>query len=141
MDNKFRRDNEMAYYADASVIAQQLPTKLLVKKYNKCMPFNLVKGMQLIKKMGIKHKSDIYFGPPFHCEYGKHIEIGEHFYANTGCVMLDVGKITIGDNVWIGGNCTVLPGVTIGNNVVIGAGSVITKDIPDNVCAASRKSL
>ena len=44
--------------------------------------------------------------------------------------------ITIGDNVWIGGNVCILPGVTIGNNVVIGAGSVVTKDIPDNVIAA-----
>ena len=44
--------------------------------------------------------------------------------------------ITIGDNVWIGGSVTILPGVTIGNNVVIGAGSVVTKDLPDNVIAA-----
>ena len=44
--------------------------------------------------------------------------------------------VTIGDNVWIGGNTCILPGVTIGNNVVIGAGSVVTKDIPDNVIAA-----
>ena len=41
--------------------------------------------------------------------------------------------VTIGDNVWIGGSVTILPGVTIGNNVTIGAGSVVTKDIPDNV--------
>lgn len=44
--------------------------------------------------------------------------------------------ITIGDNVWIGGNACIMPGVTIGDNVVIGAGSVVTKDIPDNVIAA-----
>ena len=44
--------------------------------------------------------------------------------------------VTIGDNVWMGGNAVVLPGVHIGNNVVIGAGSVVTKDIPDNVIAA-----
>lgn len=43
--------------------------------------------------------------------------------------------ITIGDNVWIGGNTVILPGVHIGNNVVIGAGSVVTKDIPDNYIA------
>ena len=43
--------------------------------------------------------------------------------------------ITIGDNVWIGGNSCIMPGVTIGNNVVIGAGSVVTKDLPDNVIA------
>ena len=44
--------------------------------------------------------------------------------------------VTIGDNVWIGGNVCIMPGVTIGNNVVIGAGSVVTKDLPDNVIAA-----
>lgn len=44
--------------------------------------------------------------------------------------------ITIGDNVWIGGNTVICPGVHIGNNVVIGAGSVVTKDVPDWVVAA-----
>ena len=44
--------------------------------------------------------------------------------------------ITIGYNVWFGGHCTVLPGVTIGNNAVIGAGSVVTKDVPDNAVVA-----
>lgn len=44
--------------------------------------------------------------------------------------------VIIGDNVWIGGNAVILPGVTIGDNVVIGAGSVVTKDIPDNVVVA-----
>lgn len=43
--------------------------------------------------------------------------------------------VSIGDNVWIGGNSVIFPGVTIGNNVTIGAGSVVTKDIPDNVLA------
>ena len=44
--------------------------------------------------------------------------------------------ITVGDNVWFGGNCAVLPGVTIGSDVVIGAGSVVTHDIPSHVVAA-----
>ena len=43
--------------------------------------------------------------------------------------------IEVGNNVWIGGNVCVLPGVTIGDNVVIGAGSIVTKDIPSNVVA------
>ena len=43
--------------------------------------------------------------------------------------------ITIGNNVWIGANVTILPGVTIGDNVTIGAGSTVTKDIPNNVLA------
>ena len=44
--------------------------------------------------------------------------------------------VTIGNNVWIGGSVTILPGVTIGDNVTIGAGSVVVKDIPSNVVAA-----
>jgi len=43
--------------------------------------------------------------------------------------------ITVGDNVWIGANVSVLPGVTIGSNTIIGAGSVVNKDIPDGVIA------
>ncbi|MBO7320538.1 MAG: sugar O-acetyltransferase [Bacteroidales bacterium] len=43
--------------------------------------------------------------------------------------------VTIGDNVWIGGSTTIVPGVTIGDNVTIGAGSVVTKDIPSDVVA------
>ena len=45
-------------------------------------------------------------------------------------------EVTVGDNVWFGGNTVVCPGVHIGNNVVIGAGSVVTKDIPAHVVAA-----
>lgn len=172
MDNRYRRDHEMAYFSDESVTSEQLETKKAVKEYNAVMPFDMKKGMDCIARTGIKHKENIYFEPPFHCEYGNHIEVGENFYANVNCIMLDVGKITIGDNVlfgpnvsiytaghpihpesrnsgyeygipvtigsnvWIGGSCVILPGVSIGNNVVIGAGSVVTKDIPDNVCAA-----
>lgn len=47
-----------------------------------------------------------------------------------------IGKITIGNNVFIGANSTVLPNVSIGNDVIIGAGSVVTKNIPDNSVAA-----
>ena len=60
--------------------------------------------------------------------------------------MYEYGKsVCIGDNVWIGGNSVICPGVTIGSNSVIGAGSVVTKDIPDwciaagNPCKVLRK--
>ena len=45
-------------------------------------------------------------------------------------------EIRIGDNVWLGGNVIVNPGINIGNNVVVGSGSVVTRDIPDNMLAA-----
>ncbi len=48
------------------------------------------------------------------------------------------GKISIGDDVWIGANCTILKGISIGNGVVIGAGSVVVKDIPENaICVGN----
>ena len=51
---------------------------------------------------------------------------------------LDISKsVAIGSDIWIGGNVTILPGVTIGNNVIIAAGAVVTKDIPDNCLAGS----
>ncbi|MFV0364602.1 MAG: sugar O-acetyltransferase [Suipraeoptans sp.] len=50
--------------------------------------------------------------------------------------MANSSPIKIGDDVWIGGNCTILPGVTIGNNVIVAAGAVVTKDVPDNCVVA-----
>lgn len=109
---------------------------------------------------------------PFHCDYGQNIEVGDNFFSNYNCTILDVGRvkigknvmfapnvslytaghpvhpdsrntgyeygidITIGDSVWLCGNVVVNPGVTIGNNVVVGSGSVVTRDLPDNVIAA-----
>lgn len=114
---------------------------------------------------------DFWIQPPFYCDYGSNIHIGDHFYANYGCVILDPAEVFIGDHVflaphvclyaathpidaevrnteleyaktirigssvWIGGSSVICPGVTIGDNVVIGAGSVVTKDIPSGVVA------
>lgn len=104
----------------------------------------------------------------FHCDNGRNIEVGDDFLANYNVTILDIGKVIMGNNVWIGpgvllatvnhplnpagrrqhlgiakpihigndvwigGNATILPGVTIGNNVVVAAGAVVTKDVPDN---------
>lgn len=72
--------------------------------------------------------------------------IGPNVSIYTACHPLDsetrnkalewAEPVTIGDNVWIGGSVTIVPGVRIGNNVVIGAGSTVTRDIPDNVVVA-----
>ena len=124
-----------------------------------------------LRKLLGKTGADFNIIAPFFCDYGKNIEIGEAFFANTNMVILDEAKvtfgnyvlvgpncsfytaehpldrelrdkgletaraITVGNSVWFGGNVTVLPGVTIGDNCVIGAGSVVTKDIPPNSIA------
>lgn len=113
MDNVYRRDHEMPYIADDAVTSQQKETKKAIREYNETMPFELEKGMECLERAGIKHKENVYFEPPFYCEYGNHIEVGENFYANTHCVMLDVGKITIGNNVCAAGNpCRVIREIT-----------------------------
>lgn len=82
---------------------------------------------------------------------GADVIIGDYVFIAPHCIISCAGhaldkeqrnlgleiarKIVIGDNVWIGANVTILPGVTIGNDCVIGAGSVVTKDIPDGVIA------
>lgn len=79
------------------------------------------------------------------------ITIGQHCFIGPGCGMYTAihpilpqernsgmercKPITLGDNVWLGGDVTILPGVTIGSNTVIGAGSVVVKDIPSGVVA------
>lgn len=75
-----------------------------------------------------------------YCQMAPNVSIytaGHPVYPDTRNSMYEYGKeIIIGDNVWIGGNTVICPGVHIGNNVVIGAGSVVTKDIPDWSIAA-----
>ena len=61
---------------------------------------------------------------------------GHPVHPDTRNTMFEYGiEVVIGDNVWIGGNTVICPGVQIGNNVVIGAGSVVTKDIPESCIA------
>ncbi len=127
---------------------------------------------ELLKDLFGKTGKSLWVEPPFYCDYGWNIQVGENFSANFGLTVLDVGKVTFGDNVviaphvsiytaghpvhpesrnsgyeygipitignnvWIGGNAVILPGITIGDNVVIGAGSVVTRDIPSNMIAA-----
>ncbi len=77
---------------------------------------------------------------------GDHAFIGPNVSIYTACHPLDAESrnkavewaepVTIGDNVWIGGSVTILPGVTIGDNVVVGAGSVVIKDIESDCVAA-----
>src|SRR5438874_5372929 len=113
----------------------------------------------------------VWMQPPFFCDYGTNIELGERVFFNFNCVVLDVCRVRIGDytlfgpgvqiltpvhpmnaelrrreeygkpieigaDVWVGGAALILPGVRIGSRTVIGAGSVVTRDVPDGVFAA-----
>ncbi|MCD8029907.1 MAG: sugar O-acetyltransferase [Bacteroides sp.] len=116
--------------------------------------------------------TNLMIKPGFLCDLGMNIHVGDHFLTNYNVTILDMAKvtignncwlgphvgifavahpmqaqgridmlgiaqpITIGDNVWIGGNSVVLMGVTIGKNAIIGAGSVVNRDVPDNALVA-----
>ena len=150
---------------------ERIENKKKIYEYNNLPPEQWDRKTELLKNILGKTGEYVHINAPFHCDYGYNIEVGENFFANYNLVILDVGKVrigdnaqsapnvsfytaghpihpdsrnsgyeygidvSIGDNVWIGGNVCIMPGVTIGDNVVIGAGSVVTKDLPDNVIA------
>ena len=113
----------------------------------------------------------VWMQPPFYCDYGTNIELGERVFFNFNCTVLDVCRIRIGDytlfgpsvqiytplhpldavarrgkefgkpidigsDVWVGGGAIIQAGVTIGSRSVIGAGSIVTRDVPEGVFAA-----
>lgn len=144
----------------------------LVSELSRASHFDTEYVMSLVRKIVAKIGQDSYIVPPFRCDYGDHVFIGNNTYINYNCCFLDSAKVTIGDYVymgpncniftpchpihhelrkekvteyalpvtvgshsWIGGDVVITPGVTIGENCVIGAGSVVTKDIPANSIA------
>lgn len=171
MDNIKRRDLEMPYISDASVMEEQKACRRILQELNFSDRSDFEKISRIVKKL-LGKSENAFINPPFYCDYGSHIEVGKNFFANYNCTIIDVAKVTIGDNcqmapnvaiytaghplhpvsrnslyeygisvtigdnVWIGGNTVILSGVHIGSNTVIGAGSVVTKDIPDWVVAA-----
>lgn len=173
MNHKERMLAQLPYKAWLDGLSEErMACKKKLYEYNQSHPEQEEERSQLIKTILGKSGKNTYIEPPFRCDYGYNIEVGDNFYANYNVTILDIAKVTIGDNVmlapnvsiytaghpihkdmrntgyeygieitigndvWIGGNTVIVPGVKIGNGVVIGAGSVVTKDIPDNVIAA-----
>jgi maltose O-acetyltransferase len=126
---------------------------------------------RILSELFGKGGETVILQPPFYCDYGSNIELGERVFFNFNCVVLDVCPVRIGDftlfgpsvqiltpmhpynaslrreqefgkpveigsDVWVGGGALILPGVRIGSRTIIGAGSVVTRDIPDGVLAA-----
>src|SRR4051794_14010106 len=126
---------------------------------------------KILQELFGKGGDSVWMQPPFFCDYGSNIELGQRVFFNFNCVVLDVctvqigsftlfgpavqvytpmhplnaeqrrreefGKpVTIGSDVWVGGGAIILPSVNIGDRAVIGAGSVVTRDIPGGVFAA-----
>jgi maltose O-acetyltransferase len=130
-----------------------------------------VERRRILRELFGKGGDTVWMQPPFYCDYGANIELGERVFFNFNCIVLDVCPVRIGDftlfgpavqiytplhpfnaeqrrreeyakpidigsDVWVGGGAIILAGVRIGSRAIIGAGSVVTRDVPEAVFAA-----
>lgn len=151
---------------DEELMREQSKAQAILRKFNNSSEED---SSEVLRKLFGRTGENFCVKPSFRCDYGYNIYVGENFFANYDCIILDVCKVVIGDNcmmaprvciytathpldaetrisgleygkeviigdnVWLGGNSVIAPGVTIGNNVVVGAGAVVVKDVPNNV--------
>lgn len=86
--------------------AERLKAKDLCFKYNTTLPSDEERLKEIISDLKIKTKGNFFLTPPFYCDYGYNISVGENFYANHNLVILDGNKVSFGDNVFIAPSCT-----------------------------------
>lgn len=160
--------NEQLYLVDDDLKNGLYRARRILQDLNSCITREEIQ--QVYKRLFAKFGNSSVT-PPFRCDYGTNIYIGNNSYFNYNNSMVDVAEIFIGDNVlvgpdcgfytaehpidplsrrmgpeygrkiiveddvWIGGHSVITSGVRIGKGSIIGAGSVVTKDIPENVIA------
>ena len=156
---------------DPELVASRERARDLCQALNATRESELQLRRELTRQIFGKGGDTVWMQPPFYCDYGWNIELGERVFFNFNCIVLDVCRVRIGDytlfgpgvqiltplhpleaelrrkqeygkpieigsDVWVGAGALILPGVNIGSKTVIGAGSVVTRDIPDGVFAA-----
>ncbi|MHA6246951.1 sugar O-acetyltransferase [Pontibacter sp. CAU 1760] len=157
---------------DKQLAEERRQARLLVQALNRCPEDQPEEMGRVLRELIPNAGAGLWLQPPFYCDYGTNMVLGEKVFFNFNCVVLDVMRvtigsrtlfgpnvqiytathplnhierasgleyakpITIGEDVWVGGSAVICPGVTIGDRAVIGAGSVVTKDIPAGVFAA-----
>ena len=162
-------DGELYMAVDAELSRDREYARRMTRLFNQTTETEQETRQKLLKELLGSTGEHLSMEPNIHVDYGYNIHVGNHFYANFNCTILDVcevrigencllgpdvhiytathplnpqerisgaeyGKpVAIGNNAWIGGRAIINPGVTIGDNVVVASGSVVTKDVPDNV--------
>ncbi|MCE7064994.1 sugar O-acetyltransferase [Dyadobacter sp. CY326] len=157
---------------DPELVADRLRTRLLIKQLNDSAEDQVEERGRILKALIPNALQGLWLQPPFYCDYGYNMFVGERVFFNFNCIVLDVAPVTIGsrtlfgpnvqiytathpidfkerasgleyakpivigEDVWVGGSAVICPGATIGDRTIIGAGSVVTRDIPQDVFAA-----
>lgn len=102
-DEKAKMLSERLYLAsDANLQAERVAARNQTQLYNETSAGEEAKREQLLAGLFQSVGAGAYVEPPFRCDYGSNISVGENFYANFDCVMLDVARIKIGNNVFLG---------------------------------------
>jgi maltose O-acetyltransferase len=165
-------NGELYNALDAELTEERVSARLLIKELNESREDQVEERNRILKQLIPNAGEGLWLQPPFYCDYGYNMKVGDRVFFNFNCVVLDVAPVTIGsrtlfgpnvqiytathpmnykerasgleyakpirigEDVWVGGSVVICPGVTIGDRSVIGAGSVVTKDIPADVFAA-----
>ena len=162
---------EMYDPLDADLSAGRARARDLCQRLNATREAEEIERRRILRDLFAAGGDSVWMQPPFSCDYGSNVELGERVFFNFNCLVLDVCPVRIGDytmfgpgvqiltpmhpmnaeqrrgkeygrpieigsDVWVGGSALILPGVTIGSRSVIGAGSVVTRDVPEGVFAA-----
>lgn len=163
---------ELYAAADAELTVARTRARRLWQRYNASDPEAEEERSAILRDLLGRLGAGAVIEPPFFCDYGTQIELGDGAFVNFNCVFLDPAPIRIGSQtmlapnvqlvtadhpreasrrvsglelarpieigarVWLGGGSIVCPGVTIGDDSTIGAGSVVTRDVPAGVVAA-----
>ncbi len=170
------RSGELYYFSDPEIENNMVRAKKLCARLQTMTIYD-DDYREVIEELIPGLPKTSFICPPFCCDHGTEIHIGEDVFVNYNCTMLDCGGITIGkhtligpncslytpqhpmdfverrepketghpivigEDTWLGGNVTVCPGVTIGNRCIIAAGSVVTRDVPDDCMAAGNPAV
>jgi maltose O-acetyltransferase len=139
-------DGELYDASDEQLTAMRATARVLLSKYNTLLAGTREEKLELLRRL-LGKCSTITIEPPFFCDYGRHISIGANCFMNFNCVILDCGRVTIGDNVQFGPSVQIyaayhplkaserikgpeLAGpVTIGDNVWMGGGAIVCPNV------------